>query len=65
MEGSRCEGYGREGKGREGKAMGVGVGLGGLHTFEVAAALGLEFFPPAPDGVEDQAHAHAAFDFEL
>ena len=40
-----------EGKGRDGN--GRGCGFGGLHTFEVAAALGLEFFPPAPDGVED------------
>ena len=43
----------------------IGCRLGRLHTFEIAAALGLEFFPPAPDGVEDEAHAHAAFDFEL
>ena len=34
------------------------------RTFEIAAALGLEFLPPSPDGVEDETHAHAAFHFE-
>ena len=34
-------------------------------TFELCVALALELLAPAPDGVEDQAHRHAALDLEL
>ena len=36
-----------------------------LLTFEIILPLGLELLTPAPDRIEDQAHGHAAADFEL
>lgn len=41
------------------------VKKGGRLTFEIAPALGLIIFSPAPDGVEDVAHAHSAADLQL